>query len=49
MMFSATLSDEIRPVCKKFMHNPHEIYVTSGAKLTCMVFNNIMFNCKKPR
>ena len=21
MMFSATLSDEIRPVCKKFMHN----------------------------
>ena len=22
MMFSATLSDEIRPVCKKFMHNP---------------------------
>ena len=34
MMFSATLSDEIRPVCKKFMHNPHEIYVTSGAKLT---------------
>ncbi len=21
MMFSATLSDQIRPVCKKFMHN----------------------------
>jgi len=21
MMFSATLSEEIRPVCKKFMHN----------------------------
>lgn len=34
MMFSATLSDEIRPVCKKFMHNPHEIYVNEGSKLT---------------
>jgi len=34
MMFSATLSDEVRPVCKKFMHNPHEIYVNEGAKLT---------------
>jgi superfamily II DNA/RNA helicase len=21
MMFSATLADDIRPVCKKFMHN----------------------------
>ena len=21
MMYSATLSDEIRPICKKFMHN----------------------------
>lgn len=34
MMFSATLSAEVRPVCKKFMHNPHEIYVNEGAKLT---------------
>ena len=34
MMFSATLSDEVRPVCKKFMHNPHEIYVNEGVKLT---------------
>jgi len=34
MMFSATLSDSIRPVCKKFMHNPLEIYITDGAKLT---------------
>jgi ATP-dependent RNA helicase UAP56/SUB2 len=33
MMFSATLSNEIRPVCKKFMHNPLEIYI-EGAKLT---------------
>jgi len=34
MMFSATLSDEIRPVCKKFMHNPLEIYINDGSKLT---------------
>jgi ATP-dependent RNA helicase UAP56/SUB2 len=33
MMFSATLSDEIRPVCKKFMHDPLEIAI-DGAKLT---------------
>lgn len=34
MMFSATLSEEIRPICKKFMHNPLEIYVNDGSKLT---------------
>jgi len=34
MMFSATLSDAIRPVCKKFMNEPLEIYVNEGAKLT---------------
>jgi len=34
MMFSATLSDTIRPICKKFMHNPLEIYINEGAKLT---------------
>jgi len=34
MMFSATLSDEVRPICKKFMHNPLEIYINDGAKLT---------------
>eukprot|EP00271_Cylindrocystis_brebissonii_P016565 TRINITY_DN403_c0_g1_i3.p1 TRINITY_DN403_c0_g1~~TRINITY_DN403_c0_g1_i3.p1 ORF type:complete len:427 (+),score=99.31 TRINITY_DN403_c0_g1_i3:112-1392(+) len=34
MMFSATLSSEIRPVCKKFMTDPMEIYVDSEAKLT---------------
>lgn len=34
MMFSATLSQEIRPICKKFMQNPLEIYVDDEAKLT---------------
>merc|ERR1712228_574797 len=34
MMFSATLSKEIRPVCKKFMLDPMEVYVDNEAKLT---------------
>jgi len=34
MMFSATLNDEIRPVCKRFMRNPLEILINDGAKLT---------------
>jgi superfamily II DNA/RNA helicase len=34
MMFSATLSDEVRPICKKFMHDPLEIYINDGSKLT---------------
>eukprot|EP00164_Ancoracysta_twista_P002916 GFYU01003881.1.p1 GENE.GFYU01003881.1~~GFYU01003881.1.p1 ORF type:complete len:438 (+),score=185.96 GFYU01003881.1:40-1314(+) len=33
MMFSATLSKEIRPVCKKFMQDPMEIYVDDESKL----------------
>jgi len=34
MMFSATLAKDIRPVCKKFMRDPMEIYVDDEAKLT---------------
>jgi len=34
MMFSATLSKEIRPVCKKFMQRTLEIFVDDEAKLT---------------
>jgi len=34
MMFSATLSKEIRPVCKKFTQHPTEIYVDDESKLT---------------
>ena len=34
MMFSATLSAEVRPVCKKFMRDPMEIYVDDESKLT---------------
>jgi len=34
MMFSATLPEDIRAVCKRFMHNPREIYINDNAKLT---------------
>lgn len=34
MMFSATLSKEMRVVCKKFMQDPMEVYVDDEAKLT---------------
>jgi ATP-dependent RNA helicase UAP56/SUB2 len=34
MMFSATLSKEIRPVCKRFTQHPIEIYVDDESKLT---------------
>lgn len=34
MMFSATLSDEMKPICQKFMKNPLEIFVDSEKKLT---------------
>ncbi|KAK9825382.1 hypothetical protein WJX81_007043 [Elliptochloris bilobata] len=46
MMFSATLSAEVRPVCKKFMTDPMEIYVDDEAKLTLhgLVQHYIMLN-----
>jgi ATP-dependent RNA helicase UAP56/SUB2 len=34
MMFSATLSQDVRPICKKFMRNPLEVYVDDDTKLT---------------
>jgi len=34
MMFSATLAKDIRPVAKKFMQNPMEIYIDDDSKLT---------------
>lgn len=34
MMYSATLSKEIRPICKKFMQNPLEIFIDDQKKLT---------------
>jgi ATP-dependent RNA helicase UAP56/SUB2 len=33
MMFSATLSKEIRPVCKRFMQNAFEVFVDDESKL----------------
>ncbi|XP_041371043.1 spliceosome RNA helicase DDX39B [Gigantopelta aegis] len=34
MMFSATLGKDIRPICKKFMQDPMEVYVDDDSKLT---------------
>jgi len=34
VMFSATLSETVRPICRKFMHNPLEIFINDGSKLT---------------
>merc|ERR1719215_1354001 len=34
MMFSATMTPEIRALCKKFMQDPHEISVDEESKLT---------------
>merc|ERR1711913_213412 len=34
MMFTATLSKEIRPVCKKFMQDPMEVFIDDESKLT---------------
>lgn len=34
MMFSATLSKEVRPICKKFCQEAMELYVDDEAKLT---------------
>jgi ATP-dependent RNA helicase UAP56/SUB2 len=34
MMFSATLSQEVRPICKKFMQHPMELYIDQDNKLT---------------
>eukprot|EP01118_Nematostelium_gracile_P007356 TRINITY_DN2399_c0_g1_i1.p1 TRINITY_DN2399_c0_g1~~TRINITY_DN2399_c0_g1_i1.p1 ORF type:complete len:476 (+),score=136.81 TRINITY_DN2399_c0_g1_i1:78-1430(+) len=30
MMFSATISEELRPICRKYMHQPMEIFVSDG-------------------
>lgn len=34
LMFSATMTPEMRLICKKFMNEPHEIFVDSDTKLT---------------
>lgn len=34
MMFSATLSDKMKEVCKMYMKDPHEMYIDSDSKLT---------------
>merc|ERR1712072_58365 len=44
MMFSATMSSEMRQVCKKFMQDPHEIRVDEESKLT--LHGLLQYYCK---
>jgi ATP-dependent RNA helicase UAP56/SUB2 len=46
MLFSATLSKEIRPVCRKFCQDPMEIYVDDETKLTLHGLQ--LYYCKLP-
>jgi ATP-dependent RNA helicase UAP56/SUB2 len=34
MMYSATLSPEVKAICRKFMKNPFEIFIDNQTKLT---------------
>jgi len=47
MMFSATLSDTVKPICKKFMNNPLEIYINAGEKLTLHGLQQFYANLKE--
>ena len=47
MMFSATLSEEIRPVCKKFCQSAFEIYVDDQSKLTLHGLQQYYINLKE--
>merc|ERR1739847_28602 len=47
MMFSATLSQEISPVCKKFMNDPMEVYVDDDTKLTLHGLRQHFVNLKE--
>mmetsp|Transcript_24696 Transcript_24696/g.44935 ORF Transcript_24696/g.44935 Transcript_24696/m.44935 type:complete len:429 (-) Transcript_24696:185-1471(-) len=44
MMFSATMTTEIRAICKKFMQDPHEIRVDEESKLT--LHGLLQYYCK---
>lgn len=33
-MFSATMSTEVKAICRKFMKNPFEIFIDNQTKLT---------------
>lgn len=44
MMFSATLSKEMRPICRKFMQSPLEIFIDVETKLTLHGLQQYYFN-----
>jgi ATP-dependent RNA helicase UAP56/SUB2 len=33
-MFSATMSKDVKDICRKFMRNPFEIFIDNQSKLT---------------
>merc|ERR1719161_1684577 len=53
MMFSATLPEEVRPLCRRLTKNPMEIYVDDQAKLTLhgllQFYVNLPEECQKNR
>lgn len=34
MMFSATMTEDVKSICRKFMRNPFEIFIDNQSKLT---------------
>lgn len=48
MMFSATIEGELRAICKRFMHNPLEILINDGSKLTLHGLQQYYINLKEP-
>ena len=44
MMFSATLTDKSKEVCKMYMRDPFELYIDSDKKLTLHGLNQYFVN-----
>ena len=49
MMFSATLPDPIKTVCKKFMRNPTEVIVKEEGKEPFRKITTILCNFRRKR
>ena len=52
MMFSATMDEAMRGLCKKFMADPHEISVDKDSKLTLtglIQYHNVLTDSEKNR
>lgn len=47
MMFSATLSQAVRPICKKFMQTPLELFIDDEKKLSLHGLQQYYLNSKE--